>query len=180
MIVVGIDLSLSSTGLAFDGTTCTVAAPPDDRGRPGDTLAWRCVTLRSNISTAFRDHIAGAAAWPDLVVIEDLPSARLAGAGAAVAALGVAHGVVRSWLWVGGVKVVLVQPATLKKFATGKGNAPKDLVRDAARDRGGLPAGVTSDECDAWWLRQIGLHLVGDPGAVAVPKTHMSALDRLR
>lgn len=165
--VVGLDLSLSCTGVADDtGTTHTVIVAPVRCG--GDDLIARCIRIRLQI-------IDLTPARLDLVVIEDLVARSQA-----AAALGVLHGTIRVWLRAAQVPVLLVPPATLKKYATGKGNANKDLVRDAARDRLGLPAGVTSDEADAAWLRQIGLALAGDPAAVAVPKSHQAALDKLR
>lgn len=167
MNVAGLDLSLSSTGIAVaEGTFACTA--PEHSCDTGDPLVDRCIRMWHAISNDF-DLVA-----EDLVVIEDLVVRSQA-----AATLGVLHGVVRAALW-RRTSVLLVPPTTLKKFATGKGNANKDLVRDAARDRGGLPAGVTSDEADAWWLRQIGLHLVGDPDAVQVPNTHLVALDKLR
>lgn len=168
MSIAGLDLSLTSTGIATVDGTCTVGARHVTH--PGDQLIARCLHVRQQIADVTCAH-----GWPDLVVIEDLVVRSQA-----AATLGVLHGVVRNWLWTAGVTIQLVPPATLKKFATGRGNANKDAVRDAARDRGGLPAGVTSDECDAWWLREIGLHLTGDPDAVEVPKTHLAALDKLR
>lgn len=167
MNVVGLDLSLASTGVAVTEGTFTYTAPKHPGGL-GDPLTDRCVRLWNQIC---EDMIGDDV---DLVVIEDLVARSQA-----AATLGVLHGVVRAALW-HRTAVELVPPATLKKYATGKGNANKDAVRDAARDRGGLPAGVTSDECDAWWLRQIGLVLSGDPAAVQVPKTHQAALDKLR
>lgn len=167
MNVVGLDLSLTCTGVADDdGITHTVTVTPATDY--SDPLVARCIRIRQQVIDLTPTHL-------DLVVIEDLVARSQA-----AATLGVLHGVVRQWLWVSGVTVLLVPPATLKKYATGKGNANKDAVRDAARDRGGLPAGVTSDECDAWWLRQIGLALAGDPAAVQVPKSHQAALDKLR
>lgn len=167
MSIVGLDLSLSSTGIAVDEGTFVYTAPKHSYDT-GDPLADRCIRMWHAILDDF-DFAA-----EDVVVIEDLVVRSQA-----AATLGVLHGVVRAALW-RRTSVLLVPPATLKKYATGKGNANKDAVRDAARDRGGLPAGVTSDECDAWWLRQIGLHLTGDPDAVEVPKTHLAALDKLR
>lgn len=168
MNVVGLDLSLSCTGVATGAGTHPVGAPALRSG--GDTLVGRCLRIRQQICDIVLDD-----GWPDLFVIEDLVARSQA-----AATLGVLHGVVRQWLWASNVTVLLVPPATLKKYATGKGNANKDLVRDAARDRLGLPAGVTSDEADAAWLRQIGLALHDDPAAVAVPKSHQAALDKLR
>lgn len=52
-------------------------------------------------------------------------------------------------------------PATLKKFATGKGNANKDaMVATAARL--GCPAD-DDNEVDGWWLYQLGMYLHDKP-----------------
>lgn len=168
--VIGIDPSLTATGIAWpDGTTEVIAWP----GRGVERLAGAYAQIET------WSTMSGPLDWPDpLVVIEGYsfgsPRARSAHAHSA-AELG---GVIRLALHHQNVTVLEVAPAVVKKYATGKGNANKDLVRDAARDRLGLPAGVTSDECDAAWLRQIGLRITG--GAfVQVPKVHATALDKL-
>lgn len=66
----------------------------------------------------------------------------------------------RHWLWFHGVPYVLVPPATLKKFATGKGNSEKDLVMKAVFQRWGHDCTI-SDEADACAAMHFGLQLCG-------------------
>lgn len=55
---------------------------------------------------------------------------------------------------------ILVPPAVLKKFATGKGRAQKDQVMLSVYKTWGLEFD-THDETDAWVLSQIGMSLFG-------------------
>ena len=108
----------------------------------------------------------------DLVVIEDFvtrsPAASL---------LGMVHGAVRLHLWGRGAEFVMVPPASLKRYATGKGNATKADMRMALFQRAGLD--VRDDNAaDAWWLRAMGLDALGAP-VVALPQTHRQALDKV-
>jgi hypothetical protein len=36
------------------------------------------------------------------------------------------------------------------------------------------------NQVDAFWLRQVGMHLVGDPDAVDLPRTQLAALGGVR
>jgi hypothetical protein len=64
--------------------------------------------------------------------------------------------VIRLALLEQGTPFAVVQPSPLKAYATGKGNALKEAVLSAAVKRSGIEF-RTSDESDAWWLRQMGL-----------------------
>ena len=74
--------------------------------------------------------------------------------------------------------VVEVTPSTLKKFATGRGNATKPDMRMALFQRAGIDE-RDDNRVDAWWLRQIGLHLKGHPDAISLPATHTAALAKV-
>lgn len=75
----------------------------------------------------------------------------------------------------------LAEQVTHKLAQRARAAAEADVdYKIAHGDRLGLPAGVTSDECDAAWLRQIGLALLFDPLAVEVPKLHREALHKLQ
>ena len=164
--VIGIDPSLTATGVCWpDGSTEVITWP----GRGVDRLCavYRWATNGDPIK--WRDG--------DLTIYLE---GYAHGKGNQAHQMGELGGVLRLGFRHAGVPLVTIPPATVKKYATGKGNANKDLVRDAARDRLGLPAGVTSDECDAAWLRQIGMALLFDPFAVEVPKQHREALHKLR
>lgn len=154
--IVGLDLSLTATGIAFiDGTTATVK---DSK----ITGAKRLVDLYHQVSSACLKA--------DLVVIEDLPThAKSAGL------TGKAHGVVEMALTQAGVPFIKIPPANLKKAATGIGNCDKDAMRDwVPRDvRGGL---ADDNQVDAYWLRQCGLELLGRDQQLECP----SALDKYR
>lgn len=153
--VVGLDLSMTSTGIARpDGSTFTVGGP----AIMGDR---RLLAIVDAVTETSRDV--------DLVVLEDLPvNAKSAGI------TGMVQGAVRVTLLNAGVPYALVSPATVKKFATGRGNADKTAMTLAAFKRAGLEF-QDSDRCDAWWLRAAGMQFLGSP-VVDLPKQQVAAL----
>ncbi|GAB3115891.1 hypothetical protein GCM10027160_23950 [Streptomyces calidiresistens] len=160
--VVGLDLSITATGIARpDGTTHTVLT----RTKDGDR---RLLTIRHAVML----HVTTDDRPVDLAVIEDLPThARAAGI------TGLVHGAIRTALLEAGVPYALVTPATLKALATGKGNADKTAMAIAAYKRAGQE--FTDDNaCDAWWLRAAGLHHLGH-GEFPLPATHLARLDKV-
>lgn len=163
-VVVGLDLSLTSTGwasIAADGTLrWGVIAPPGPRRPIGERL------------DVLRREVATLTAGAELVVIEG-PVVR----SSAAVALGRVHGVVEHALWSLGTRMVIAPPATVKMLATGRGNAAKPDVRGAARQRLGY-AGESDDEADAVWLADLGARLLGWPRS-PLPQAHLRSLDKL-
>lgn len=153
--VVGLDLSITATGVARkDGTTFTIRPGAGDR---------RLVEIRDGVCLALEGGC-------DLVVIEDLPTnAKSAGI------TGMVHGAVRAALIMWCVPYVLVTPATLKKYATGRGNADKTAMTMALFKRTGLEL-ADDNQVDAAWLRFAGLQLLGEP-AVDLPAAQVAALE---
>ena len=145
--IVGLDLSLTATGIQ------TWQGPPYVITAKGLTGMERIDHIRRAIGTAMDDpiHIG-------LVLIEGYS---FASANSHAHALGELGGLVRWTLWTTQTPYIDVPPASLKRFATGKGNAGKDaMVATAAR------AGCLANDnnaVDAWWLWQFGMYLTGDP-----------------
>lgn len=146
--VLGLDLSLTSTGVALpNGSTFRIKTRPKDGDR---RLAVIRDTLRDVIAV-HRPHVA---------VIEDLPRHAM---GAGVTAM--VHGIARTELLDAGAAYATVVPATLKAFACDHGRAEKHQLAAAAF----LAAGVEfaddkgGDQCDAWWLRAAGHDHYGHP-----------------
>lgn len=142
--VAGVDASLTKTGVArTDGTLCTIK-------------------LRSNLkgyerlfpmARAIDAELAGPL---ELVVLEGY-SMHAPGALALIRAAELG-GLLRSRLSTHGMPFVDVPPSTLKKYATGKGNAKKEAMLAYALEAGAHA--TNDDEADAYWLRQIGLELL--------------------
>jgi crossover junction endodeoxyribonuclease RuvC len=172
--VVGLDLSLTSTGIACAHGARTI----ESAGKKGATLAQRQQRLR-HLRTQIIAGVAlcaGQQRDPDLIVIEG-PSYSSKNAGSA-------HE--RSGLWwllidvftIRGWRVIEAAPSTRMKYATGKGMVAKELVFAAAIKR--LPIDVNNgDEADAAWLCAIGHALLGAP-LVQLPAAHRDALTPLR
>lgn len=163
--VIGLDLSLTATGIAaWDGrplsTIRTVTSEGDQR------LRRIMVTVRADAW----DYVNSEPI--ELAVIEDLPK-HAHGAGIT----GMVHGAVRVALMERGVPYALVPPASLKKYAVGKGNATKADMRMALFQRAGLDL-RDDNQVDAFWLRAMGLDALGHP-VVDLPKTHREALAKV-
>lgn len=159
--VVGLDLSLTSSGLARItwGRDRTTVVETTTRGEAGvTTLAdpvARCEALH-RLKTAIVDWVHPS----DLVVVEKLvpnPASKSTNERAGLWFLVVSTLVYR------GVRVVELHPSTLKRYATGRGNDPKSEMRAAARTWWPEAVTMTSDEDDALWLASVGMHLLDGP-----------------
>lgn len=163
--VVGLDLSLRHTGIAYaDGSTATVV-----------TAAERGTQRLAILRQAVRDALDVAELLPDLVVVEGYS---YQSRGRALYGLGELGGVVRLLLHDVGVPWAVAAPCTLKKYATGDHQASKEDMVGAARDSLGYEA-LSHDEADALWLRAMGLDLKGFPPA-PMPRANRRALESVQ
>lgn len=145
-LVVGLDLSSTSAGVCAAGRCSTIA--------PAGELLERCREIAATVQPV--------ALSADLLVVEDIPpgtkSARTLIALATVHALVLdrLHGRI-------GPRIVKPNVSAVKKYATGKGNADKEKVLQAAWRTFGIDSVANNDEADATWLYAVGMHLVGEP-----------------
>lgn len=160
MKIVAFDLSLTGTGYATGGDH-GVLRPPKAAGKGMERLYFIVNEVRRLAEDA------------SIAVIEGYS---YGSQGRAVVSMGELGGVVRLALWAQGVPVVEVAPGTLKKYATGSGNAKKPDMLMAAVKRLGVEE--TDDNIiDALWLRQMALDHYGLPDAVQMPKANRESLE---
>lgn len=162
-LVIGLDLSLTSTGFA---AVTSIGRNAETIKRPQYKGTERLRSIRDAIT----ERVKGTA--PTLVVLEGYSFGSRSSHAHGLGELG---GVVRVELDAIGARWVDLPPSTLKRYATGRGNADKGLMLTEAVRRLGY-AGSSNDEADALWLACAGHHLLGHP-VVDVPKTHAVALD---
>lgn len=162
--VAGLDLSMTATGVCHPGdddqSGCTHLIKPSSRGDQ------RLVDIRLEVLTY-------VLAECELALIEDLP---VHGKGAGIT--GMVHGAVREGLLSLKVAYATVPPATLKKYATGRGNCDKAAMAVAAYRRAGVEF-TDDNQCDAWWLWVMARDLTGDP-VFELPKAQRDALDKVK
>ena len=166
--VVGVDLSLTGTGIATADGVRTIGSS----GRKGASLRVRHARLADLATQVVLAVSEAAAPRTALVVLEAPAFSRTTG-----------HQHDRSGAWwllvdellAAGHLVAEVAPTCRAKYATGKGNAGKAAVVSAVSHRYGV---VFADDnaADAFVLRAMGLHRYGQPLA-SVPKAHAAALD---
>lgn len=173
--VVGIDLSLTSTGIAVIHSDGSVALQRiQSKGTNADSLETRHLRLRGIaaqvVNTADDEQ-------PDLVVIENPAYSRVGGS---------AHD--RSGLWwmvtskliARGHQVVTVPPSCRPKYATGAGGGPnsgKDRVLAAVIRRYPQADVTGNDEADALILAAMGARHLGHPIDGHLPQTHLNAMN---
>lgn len=167
MIVVGIDPSLTSTGVARvhpDGSIGVERVR--SRGTRADTWAMRAARI-VDLTVAVVEASAGAS----LAVIE--------GPAYAQGARGSSHD--RSGLWWAiatalPCPLAVVTPTGRAKYATGRGNAGKDEVLLAvARRYPGAPVDG-NDTADALILAAMGARHLGMPVEASLPVAHLAAM----
>ncbi|MCU1488249.1 MAG: hypothetical protein JWN67_4995 [Actinomycetia bacterium] len=162
---VGLDTSLTATGVvAADGKPITIK--PRTSGMP---------SRLDELVNGTIHHLRPCGA--DVAAVEGLNPHGIQGM--TMAKLGAAREILCWAMWRDGIVVVDIPPSNLKLYATGKGNAPKEEVWDAAV--AASPAGLeprTNDEGDAFWLRQIALanYAPLHPDLVEMPDDHRRAL----
>ena len=172
--VVGLDLSLTSTGIAIirpDADIQTFAV--ESKGKNSDTLyetAERLALLVQQITNR-------------------IPY------GAIVGVEGPSHGNTtgkhhdRSGLWwlvvyeliyLRNIRVVEISPNTIKKYVTGKGNASKLEVAIAMARRFPEVEANSDDETDALAIAAIIRRKLGLPLEATLPKVNASAIDNIQ
>jgi crossover junction endodeoxyribonuclease RuvC len=168
--VIGVDLSLTATGMSDGATTWLVRS----KGKETATLLDRAERLE-RVRNEILSHLVTRPGL-DLVLIEQPAYSRQNG-----------HMHDRSGLWwlvvndilAHGFALVEVAPTALKKYATGKGTANKGAVVDAtARRFPDIDTGSGDDNrCDALWLAAMGIdHLTG---VSVVPAAQRAVLDNV-
>lgn len=149
--VCGLDLSITAPGLCLpDGTTRTIKTNPKDGDR-------RLQHIVDQVGLALGEGPDDIGDGVDLVVIEG-PVVR----SSAAVTIGMVHGAVRLRLLDFDTPYVLITPATLKAYATGKGNADKTAMAIAALKRTGREF-PDDNQVDAAWLRWAALDHYGQP-----------------
>jgi len=140
MNILGVDLSLTSTGISANGKTGTITTPAKGPER------------LSIISLAVLDAVIDNSI--QLVAIEGYSFASRNSQAHSIGELG---GVVRTRLWERNIPYVDIPPTCRAKFATGRGNAAKTEVMSSISAKTGLVfSGKGADDmCDAWILEEM-------------------------
>lgn len=146
MRLMGLDLSLTSTGYSIDQETGTVVTKTKGAER------------LSVISNEIIDLVLNKSV--EIVIIEGYSFASRNSQAHSIGELG---GAVRMRLFECGIPYVDVPPTCRAKFATGKGNASKnEVISSISAKTGIIWSGAGSDDrCDAWILEQMGLAYIG-------------------
>ncbi|WP_406263509.1 hypothetical protein OIA45_48815 (plasmid) [Streptomyces chartreusis] len=172
-VVIGLDTSLTATGIASSRGWCEVIGYKKRSKDPGITQLphpQRITAMRTLVK-----DVTTAIGTPNLVVIE-LPAPSRSGGGA--------HE--RGWFWwqlynhlnQREIPIGLMTPNHRMQYATGKGAATKNLIVDAvARRFPDWPTAGDDNAADAVVLMAAGRDWLGAP-ITDMPKTHRAALDK--
>jgi Holliday junction resolvasome RuvABC endonuclease subunit len=163
MNILGVDLSLTSTGISANGKTGTITTPAKGPER------------LSIISLAVLDAVIDNSI--QLVAIEGYSFASRNSQAHSIGELG---GVVRTRLWERNIPYVDIPPTCRAKFATGRGNAAKTEVMSSISAKTGLVfSGKGADDmCDAWILEEMCRTRIGISD-YTWSATQLSALDKV-
>lgn len=168
---VGLDLSLTSTGIAVGNETWAISP----KGLKGPQ---RLVYLRDQIIETLEHRSDYISPYNGIIVI--IEGYSFGSRNSHAHALGELGGVVRTALYEASFPYVEVAPTVRAKFATGRGNAGKSEVVSAVSARTGLlwDGPGNEDRCDAWILQEIGYTFLGQP-RFEWPASHQAALTKI-
>jgi hypothetical protein len=160
--VLGLDLSITGTGLAhtLEGQVCTHLVKTNPKHRDGRL---------AQIQNTIRELATGA----ELCLIE-APTPRSPSS----VVSGMVQGSARLVLLDMGIPYGTLMPASLKKFATGKGTGDKVPMAIAALKRAGLEF-PDDNQCDAFWLWVAANYQVGQP-LYDLPAINRESLSKIK
>jgi Holliday junction resolvasome RuvABC endonuclease subunit len=147
--ILALDLSITATGMCLpNGATRTIRT----NAKTGDK---RLQFIAEHVGIILDGGC-------DLVVMEEAPPGLK---GPAIKAIHMVHGAVRLRVLESGTPYVVINPTTLKGYATGSTSADKTAMAMAAYKRTGREFGDDKggDQCDAAWLRWAALDWYGQP-----------------
>lgn len=161
--ILGLDLSLTSTGYCHNGEHGVISV--SEKGPE------RLVSVSEKIKSIVLEKQI------DVVVVEGYSFSSRNSQAHSIGELG---GVVRVALYLQGIPYVEVPPTCRAKFATGKGNAGKTEVISSVSARTGIifPNPGADDRCDAWVLEEMGLVRAGSP-KFEWPEINLSSMDKV-
>lgn len=162
--VIGLDISLTSTGYSGFGSTGTFTSKLKGVERLDDLA----IQLRNYLLSAPNDVV---------LIIEGYSFGSRASQAHAIGEIG---GVMRLEAFRAGIAYVEVPPTCRAKFATGRGNASKNEVISAISARTGITwsGKGADDEADAWILEEMALVKLGRE-RFEWPKVNLEALDKV-
>lgn len=163
MKLLGLDLSLTSTGYCFDGNAGVIST--------GLFGTERLEAVNDDIKNIV------VANQIECVLLEGYSFASRSGQAFSIGELG---GVIRLSIFQLGIPLIEVPPTCRAKFATGKGNASKNEVISAVSARTGIVWGNpgADDKCDAWILEEMGLAYFRK-SRYDWPENNLSALEKI-
>lgn len=165
--VLGLDLSLSASGVVTaDGARTTLTPPTKDTT---DRLEWYYRQFYALVQDL--DVL-------NTVLMVEQPFVMGKAHGNTTLDLGEMYGAFRLATKRFVRRIVWVPPATLKVYATGSGSATKPDLRVELFKRAGLDV-KDDNQVDAWWLRAMGLDRFGAP-PLALPQSHRRALANIK
>ena len=170
--VVGLDLSLTGTGVAIIGHHGVSTGLIKSKGKKGDSLASRRDRLKRIVH-----QISMLIPANSLVVIEQPAYSQTGGSHHDRSGLWwLVVELAMDWGW----DVVEITPGGVKKYATGSGNASKDTVLAAVVKRY-LDVDVTDNNvADALTLAAMGARSLGHPIEKSMPALNLTAMDAVR
>ena len=146
MNTLGLDLSLTSTGVSYNGNTDSI--------RPTTRGVERLVEIRDRVMNICEGQRIQVVAVEGYAYMSRNSQAH---------SIGELGGVVRVALHERRIPFIEIPPTCRAKFATGKGNAGKSEVVSAISAMTGIVwgGGDGDDRCDAWILEQMTLAKLG-------------------
>lgn len=163
MRILALDLSLTATGWAHHGWDYGAETGPGKLRGVERLAAWY----------EWLDHMIEDVR-PDVAVIEGYA---MGARGRAIFGVGEWGGVARLRLHLDGILIVEVAPATIKKYATGRGNATKPDMRMELFKRTGFDI-PDDNTVDAVWLYLLARQASGDP-VYTMPAVNVAAVDKV-
>lgn len=178
MKVVGIDPSLTGTGIAIlEGAHGQFSKRGSTGNVTKDSWSLRYGRLRGLAESVVNEAVYESGRTPHLAVMEG-PAYDTKGVGKFDN--GGLWWSIYDCLAESGVDILIVTPKQRAKYATGNGNAHKDVVISDAIRRYPQYEFRGNDQADALILAAIGRRLLGDPVEESLPKTHLDALKLIK